>query len=63
MTAQQAAERQAGHETVMHELMLAVGKYLNALDTWDGSRKAERHTERCEAEMRSAYAKAQGEQK
>ena len=58
MTTTDAVARQAAHETAMHELTQAVGKYLNALDTWDGSRKAERHTERCETDLRAAYAKA-----
>ncbi|CAB3928948.1 hypothetical protein [Achromobacter deleyi] len=44
------------------ELLLAAARYLNALDTWDGSRKAERHTERMESELRAAVAKAKGEQ-
>ncbi|CAB3846181.1 hypothetical protein LMG3482_01881 [Achromobacter deleyi] len=44
------------------ELLRAAVRYLNALDTWDGSRKAERHTERMESELRAAVAKAKGEQ-
>ena len=44
------------------DLLLATMRYLNALDIWDGSRKAERHTERMEAELRAAVAKAKGEQ-
>lgn len=40
-------------------LLLAAMRYLNALDTWDGSGKAERHTERMESELRAAVAKAQ----
>ncbi len=44
------------------ELLRAAIRYLNALDTWDGSRKAERHTERMEADLRAAVAKAKGEQ-
>ncbi|CAB3905632.1 hypothetical protein LMG2828_04733 [Achromobacter piechaudii] len=40
------------------ELLMAAMRYLNALDTWDGSRKAERHTERMEADLRAAIAKA-----
>lgn len=48
--------------TTAPDLLLTAMRYLNALDTWDGSRKAERHTERMEAELRAAVAKAKGEQ-
>lgn len=43
-------------------LLLATMRYLNALDAWDGSNKADRHTERMEAELRAAVAIAKGEQ-
>ena len=44
------------------DLLLAAMRYLNALDVWDGSNKADRHTERMEGELRAAVAKARGEQ-
>ena len=40
------------------DLLLAAMRYLNALDVWDGSNKADRHTERMEGELRAAVAKA-----
>ncbi|MCD0496901.1 hypothetical protein LP085_08590 [Achromobacter sp. MY14] len=43
-------------------LLQAAQRYLNALDTWDGSGKAERHTKRMEHDLRAAVAKAKGEQ-
>lgn len=48
--------------TTAPDLLLAAMRYLNALDVWDGSNKADRHTERMEGELRAAVAKARGEQ-
>jgi hypothetical protein len=44
------------------ELLLEAMRYLNALDTWDGSNKADRHTKRMEMGLRAAIAKARGAQ-
>lgn len=44
------------------DLLRAATRYLNALDVWDGSGKADRHIKRMEHELRAAVAKAKGEQ-
>lgn len=56
--AEQQAEL-AKRDARIEELEKVVRKYIGALDSWDGSGKAERYTKRCEYDMRAAIAQEQ----